>query len=86
MTWTTWRERAQRAIAEVRRAHPEAAGPELKRFLRDAYPFGQRAYHPYRIWCEEVRRALGLPVAKTSRSRRAQMKLHEATLPLFDVK
>ena len=82
---TTWRERAQRVIVEVRRAHPEAAGPELRRLLRAAYPFGQRRYHPYRIWCDEVRRALGLPRKNTSRSPRvrAQMKA-AATLPLFD--
>lgn len=86
MTLGTWREVAQRVIAEVRRAHPKAAGPELRRLLRDAYPWGPRRYHPYRIWCEEVRRALGLPRKKTSRSPRVrlQVKAEAATLPLFD--
>ncbi len=28
--------------------------------LREAYPFGERRYHPYKIWCDEVRRQLGL--------------------------
>ncbi len=27
---------------------------ELRKALRDAYPFGQRKYHPYKIWCSEV--------------------------------
>lgn len=82
----TWRDLAQRVISEVRAAHPDAAGPELRRLLRASYPFGQRQYHPYRIWCDEVRRALGLPRAKTSRSPRVrlQRKAEAATLPLFD--
>ena len=82
----TWRERAQRVIGEVRAAHPDAAGPELRRLLRDAYPFGQRQFHPYKIWCDEVRRALGMPRTKAkSRSQRVQTerKADGATLPLF---
>jgi len=82
MSATTWRERAQRVIAEVRAAHPDAAGDELRRLLRDAYPFGQRQYHPYKIWCDEVRRALGLPRKAKSRSPRVQFE--RKALPLFD--
>jgi hypothetical protein len=82
----SWRELAQRVIAEVRRAHPESAGPELRRLLHGAYPFGQRRYHPYRIWCDEVRRALGKPRKTKSRSPRVrlQAKAAAATLLLFD--
>jgi hypothetical protein len=32
----------------------------LRRKLRQAYPFGERKYHPYKIWCDEVRSQLGL--------------------------
>jgi hypothetical protein len=43
--------------------------------LRDAYPWGERAYHPYRIWCSEVNRQLAClrPVDESV-----------AGLPLFD--
>lgn len=31
----------------------------LRKSLRDAYPWYERKYHPYKIWCDEVRRQLG---------------------------
>jgi len=31
---------------------------EARKMVKDAYPFGQREYTPYKIWCEEVRRYL----------------------------
>ncbi len=37
---------------------------ELRRKLRDAYPWGERKYWPYKVWCEEVRSALGFIVRK----------------------
>lgn len=43
---------------------------ELRRKLRKAYPFGQKQWYPYRVWCEEVRHALGYPLKPPSRSRR----------------
>lgn len=39
---------------------------ELRVKLREAYPFGAAAY-PYRIWCEEIRHALGYEVKKPKR-------------------
>lgn len=27
----------------------------IKKALHDAYPFGARAHHPYKIWCDEIR-------------------------------
>jgi len=35
--------------------------------LREAYPFGSMEGYPYRIWCEEVRHALGFEVKKPKR-------------------
>lgn len=54
----SWRTRAQSVIAETLKAHPTATGKELKRILREAYPFGERAMHPYKVWCEEVKAAI----------------------------
>jgi hypothetical protein len=34
--------------------------PQIRRALRDAYPFGERAMWPYKVWCDEVRRQLGV--------------------------
>ena len=32
----------------------------LRKALHEAYPFGERKYHPYKIWLDEIRRAKGL--------------------------
>lgn len=37
---------------------------ELRRILRDAYPYGEKKHWPYKVWCEEVRSALGFPDPK----------------------
>lgn len=36
----------------------------LRKALCEAYPFGQKAYHPYKIWCDEIKFQLGLKPAK----------------------
>lgn len=45
--------------------------------IRDAYPFGERRYHPYKIWCDEVRRQRGLKgeaqMQKLSKLRQARL-------------
>ena len=33
---------------------------EIKKALRDAYPFGERKYWPYKVWLDEIRRQRGL--------------------------
>jgi hypothetical protein len=33
---------------------------KFKTALSNAYPFGPRSHYPYKIWCEEVKYALGL--------------------------
>lgn len=55
----TWRERAQDVIQRVRIANPSARGDDLKKLLRAAYPFGERQYWPYKVWCTEVAYTLG---------------------------
>lgn len=50
-----WRFRAAPVIAavlEATKGMPEAA---IKRALREAYPFGERKYHPYRMYLKECR-------------------------------
>lgn len=58
MNRPSWREGAVRVIDKVVRENPTARGKDLRKLLFDAYPFGIRRHHPYRIWCEEVRRTL----------------------------
>ena len=56
-----------RVLAETAGKSPE----EIREALRAAYPFGVRRYHPYRIWCDEVRVQTGLKKV-TPRVRRQQ--------------
>lgn len=56
MTTPTWRDMAQRAIKKaLAEAEARCLGPdETKRYVNAAYPFGQRAYQPYKIWLSEM--------------------------------
>ena len=54
-----WRKTARAIIREVleqTRGQPEK---DVRRAIRQAYPFGERAMHPYKIWLDEVQRQLG---------------------------
>lgn len=54
-----WRTRSREVIQATLAALPaEATLAEKRRALRDAYPFGPKTNHPYRMWCEEVRHTL----------------------------
>ncbi len=81
-----WRDIARPIIAQVIAARPGAAERELRIELRKVYPFGERAYHPYRIWCDEVRRQLGKPRNRNKRKLKAIKLVVEATRAqgLFD--
>ncbi len=63
----TWRERAAPIIKEVLETNSDKPLKEVRKLLRDAYPFGQREYHPYFIWCDEVNTQLGLKTKKTKK-------------------
>jgi hypothetical protein len=54
----TWRDKAQEVISHVVADNPDADYGELKAALKAAYPFGERKYHPYKVWCEEQRKVL----------------------------
>lgn len=53
-----WRNTSRSTIANVIAKHPDlrtADGlPELFKLVSKAYPFGERAMHPYKMWCKEV--------------------------------
>jgi hypothetical protein len=56
---STWRTHARTVIAEVIKECGRD-DPSLKMKLRAAYPFGERRYFPYKVWCDEVRKTLGV--------------------------
>lgn len=51
-----WSKIAREVVAEVLAAYP-ADTPERRKALRDAYPFGQREYWPYKAWLKAIKDA-----------------------------
>jgi len=57
-TGSYWRNIAAPIIVEVIARVGRDDERALRKALHDAYPFGERRMHPYKIWCDEVRRQL----------------------------
>lgn len=50
-----WATRADAVLAPVFAALPRTAtDAEIRRAVREAYPFGERAYWPYKVWTARV--------------------------------
>lgn len=56
----TWRENAAPLVACVLAATRGQSEKDIRAALKAAYPFGQRQYHPYKIWLDEIARQRGL--------------------------
>jgi hypothetical protein len=54
---------------------------ELRRKLREAYPFVKAEPYPYRVWCQEVRHALGYPVKLPARKSKPRIIPAHKILP-----
>ena len=57
----TWRDIAKPIIAEVLAENKGKDEDTIRKALREAYPYGERKYHPYKIWLSEIKRQLGRP-------------------------
>lgn len=55
----SWRDEARPVVADVVRRVGLTDRKALRVALRDAYPFGERAYWPYKAWLAEVRAQTG---------------------------
>ena len=55
---SSWEEESTHVIRNVLKDYENRPEAELKRALKDAYPFGERKHWPYKIWCDCVKRAL----------------------------
>lgn len=55
----TWREVARPIIEEVIKRVGKVDEKLLRSELKKAYPFGQREYHPYKVWLDEIKVQLG---------------------------
>lgn len=56
MTETRWRTHSKEVIATITRDMGIDDPDALEKAIRKAYPFGERAHWPYKVFCEEVRR------------------------------
>jgi len=61
---STWRERARPVIARVLRENKGQDEKVIGKALKDAYPWGERKYQPYKMWLDEIRRQRGLKPTK----------------------
>jgi hypothetical protein len=60
----SWRDTANHHIVKAIEAGEDLglAGDALEKYVRaNGYPFGERAMHPYKIWCSEVNKLLKKP-------------------------
>ena len=59
-------------ITEVLKETEGKQEKEIRKALKDAYPFGQRAMHPYKVWLDEIKRQRGLkPSVKSTETKDA---------------
>jgi hypothetical protein len=58
-----WRKTAAEVISEVLDQCGDVVTDEdrkaMRARLREAYPFGEKKYHPYKIWLDEIARQTG---------------------------
>ena len=55
----------------------------LRKKLREAYPFGERKYWPYKVWLDEINTQLGLKPPKPPRSTYQKEQLDPNQMSLF---
>lgn len=51
----TWRDTARPIITKVLQETNGQDEKVIKKALYNAYPFGERRYHPYKVWLDEIR-------------------------------
>jgi hypothetical protein len=56
---SSWRATAAPIISKVIKDTTGLPEKDVKKAIREAYPFGARMWHPYKIWCDEVNKQLG---------------------------
>lgn len=59
MSESHWRDQSSPIIARVIAEHAGESESAVRLALREAFPFGPRMYHPYKIWLDEIARQLG---------------------------
>jgi len=63
-----WRNIANRVIAKTVKDNPGLPEQELRKKLSEAYPFGERRYHPYKIWLSEINKYFDPPKTRKAKT------------------
>jgi hypothetical protein len=50
-----WRDYARPIIQKVLKETKGLDEKEIRKALKEAYPFGERNYHPYKVWLDEIK-------------------------------
>ena len=75
-TNSRWREYASKIIRDIISAYPNVTDKkQLRTLISSAYPFGEKKYHPYKIWCDEVSVQLGEKKSKNEKEDPNQLNL-----------
>jgi hypothetical protein len=69
-----WREKSRPIIARVIAENKGADEQQVHKALSDAYPFGERKYHPYKIWLDEIAVQMGTRKQKNIFGRKKKAK------------
>ena len=77
-----WRQTANKVIAKVVKDNPNLPEAELRKKISDAYPFGERAYHPYTIWLSAVNQYF-TPKPATTRTTTKAQPVNENQISMF---
>jgi hypothetical protein len=77
-----WRQTANKVIARVVKENPDLPEAELRNKISDAYPFGERAYHPYTIWLSAVNQYF-TPKPAASRTTTKAQPVNENQISMF---
>jgi hypothetical protein len=67
-----WRSIAAPIIRKVILETKGKTEKEIRKALIEAYPFGERAMHPYKIWCDEIRNQRELKAKKKTEQLKQQ--------------
>lgn len=73
----TWRDDCRPIIAKVLAENRLKSEKEIKKALYDAYPYGERKYHPYKIWLDEIKIQTGKKISKREIPNENQINLFE---------
>lgn len=69
----TWREASAPIIRQVIAETGTSDMQLLRKKLRAAYPWGEYAYHPLKIWRSEIQRQLHPELSKRNHGRKPEM-------------